>query len=49
MKAFIMDEERKLKISDMPDPVQKEDNLIVQIKAASYCCPLKTFSYPCRR
>ncbi|MBU9746773.1 alcohol dehydrogenase catalytic domain-containing protein [Diplocloster agilis] len=44
MKAFIMDEERKLKISEMPEPVQKDDNLIIQIKAASICgTDMRTF------
>lgn len=37
MKAFIMDEDRTLKIVDRPEPVKTADNMIVKVKAASIC------------
>jgi len=37
MKAYIMDEERKLKVKDMPEPVPADDNAIMEIKYAAIC------------
>lgn len=37
MKAFIMNEERKLAVADMPDPTPKDTNAIIKIKYASIC------------
>lgn len=44
MKALIMDKDRKLTVSDMPEPVGTEDNLIVEVKSASICgTDMRTF------
>lgn len=44
MKAFIMDENRELKVSDVPEPTAKDDNMIVAIKSASICgTDMRTF------
>lgn len=37
MKAFIMNEDRKMVVSEMPEPVPKEDNMIIKIKYSSIC------------
>ncbi len=37
MKAFIMNEERKLVVADMPNPTPKDNNAIIKIKYASIC------------
>ena len=37
MKAFIMDEERVLRLADRPEPQERKDNLIVKIRSASIC------------
>ena len=44
MKAFIMDENRKLKVVDRPEPEKGADNIIVKVKAASICgTDMRTF------
>lgn len=44
MKAFIMDEDRTLKVVDRPEPKETNDNLIVKVKAASICgTDMRTF------
>ena len=44
MKAFIMDENRKLKVVDRPEPERGADNIIVKVKAASICgTDMRTF------
>lgn len=44
MKAYIMDEERKLRLADMKKPEEKKDNVIVKIQAASICgTDMRTF------
>lgn len=37
MKAFIMDVNRKLRVADMPEPKETENNIIVKVRAASIC------------
>lgn len=37
MKAFIMNEERKLMVSDMPEPIASGSNAVIDIKYASIC------------
>lgn len=37
MKAYVMNEERKMVIKEMPEPVPKADNMIVKINYASIC------------
>lgn len=37
MKAFIMNEERKLVVADMPNPTPKDNNAIIKVKYASIC------------
>ena len=37
MKAFVMNEERKLLVQEMPEPVATEDNVIIKVKYASIC------------
>lgn len=37
MKAFIMNEERKLVVTDMPEPIVSGSNAIIDIKYASIC------------
>lgn len=37
MKAFIMNENRKLELADMPEPKETENNIIVRVRAASIC------------
>ena len=44
MKAFIMDENRELKIAEVPEPYAKEDNMIVRVRSASICgTDMRTF------
>ena len=44
MKAFIMDENRKLVIAERPMPAEMEDNLIVRVRSASICgTDMRTF------
>jgi L-iditol 2-dehydrogenase len=44
MKAFIMDEDRTLKVVERPEPVKESDNNIVKVKAASICgTDMRTF------
>lgn len=44
MKAFIMDEDRQLRLSEVKEPVPTEENLIVRVKAASICgTDMRTF------
>lgn len=44
MKAYIMDENRNLRLVDVPKPEEKEDNVIVKIQAASICgTDMRTF------
>ncbi len=44
MKAFIMDREQKLKLCEMPNPSEKENNIIVKVRAASICgTDMRTF------
>lgn len=44
MKAFIMNENRELQVSEVEKPTEKEDNIIVQVKSASICgTDMRTF------
>lgn len=44
MKAFIMNENRELQLSEVGQPAEKEDNVIVQVKSASICgTDMRTF------
>ncbi|MDO4554982.1 MAG: alcohol dehydrogenase catalytic domain-containing protein [Lachnospiraceae bacterium] len=44
MKALIMDENRQLTVKEMPEPVASEDNIILQVEAASICgTDMRTF------
>ena len=35
MKAFIMNEDRKLEVATMPDPQPRDDNAIIKVRYAS--------------
>ena len=37
MKAFIMNEDRKLEVATMPDPQPRDDNAIIKVRYASIC------------
>lgn len=37
MKAYIMDENRNMKVQEMPEPIATENNAIIEIKYASIC------------
>lgn len=44
MKAYRMDENRKMGLADVPAPLEKDDNIIVKIRAASICgTDMRTF------
>lgn len=44
MKAFIMDENRRLVVTDRPDPRETEDNIIARVRSASICgTDMRTF------
>lgn len=44
MRAFIMDENRRLRVADVPEPEKKEDNILVRVRAASICgTDMRTF------
>ena len=37
MKAYVMNEERKMIVKDMPEPIPTESNAIIDVKYASIC------------
>ncbi|MBR4701793.1 MAG: alcohol dehydrogenase catalytic domain-containing protein [Oscillospiraceae bacterium] len=44
MQAFMMNEDRELQLSQAPEPREREDNLIVRVRAASICgTDMRTF------
>lgn len=44
MKAFVMDENRKMKLADAQEPKPEKDNIVVRVKAASICgTDMRTF------
>ncbi len=44
MKAFIMDESRRMMVADRPEPKQTGDNIIVRVRSASICgTDMRTF------
>ena len=44
MRAFIMDEHRRLGVADVPEPEKREDNILVRVKSASICgTDMRTF------
>lgn len=44
MQAFMMNENRELQLSQAPEPREREDNLIVRVRAASICgTDMRTF------
>lgn len=44
MKALVLNEDRQMVLQEMPEPQQKEDNIIIHVKAASICgTDIRTF------